>query len=428
MRSFHGLGVPAAGLALLAGGCTLPQSGAESAGTPPPAVETPAASFAAHAPAPAPQSCSLPRAAPNPQANFTAFSNYAWELFVAVNWPARQGYRGFPDCGRRLGSPGPTVWESYKTVDQIFLAGAADPGPWNQGGLDNQLHFRAKAPPELPVEDAIKQAVGGWVIDRNGNPTYYQVAVNQTTYDYVRSNRFYNADVLNRATNVQFPDGALEVKGAWRIVTTAEASRYHTMPAQVMTFDRNGNPTGQYHSAVLGLTGLHVVYKAPGFPQWTWATFEHVDNAPDASRPTGNWSYFREGCTGPYCAPNTSPTRNNIPFGVANQITRISPIRAEINAVNTDWQARVASTPFRYYRLIAPQWPANPNNPGMPDGTPTPGTVANVVLESYIQPTSSCMDCHSTARVPNNNVKTNYSFIFLFAQRPSAAGTGTGTP
>jgi hypothetical protein len=64
----------------------------------------------------------------------------------------------------------------------------------------------------------------------------------------------------------------------------------------------------------------------------------------------------------------------------------------------------------------------------MPDGTPTPGTVANVVLESYIQPTSSCMDCHSTARVPNNNIKTNYSFIFLFAQRPSAAGTGTGTP
>jgi hypothetical protein len=28
------------------------------------------------------------------------------------------------------------------------------------------------------------------------------------------------------------------------------------------------------------------------------------------------------------------------------------------------------------------------------------------------------MDCHSTARVPNNSVKTNYSFLFLFAQSP----------
>lgn len=40
-------------------------------------------------------------------------------------------------------------------------------------------------------------------------------------------------------------------------------------------------------------------------------------------------------------------------------------------------------------------------------------------MESYIQPISSCMDCHSTARVPNGNIKTNYSFIFLFAQQPT---------
>jgi hypothetical protein len=170
----------------------------------------------------------------------------------------------------------------------------------------------------------------------------------------------------------------------------------------------------------LGLTGLHVVYKAPGFPQWTWSTFEHVDNAPDAASLAGNnWSYYDPRCTGPNCTPNTSPTRANIPFGVPNRIVRISPIRPEVAAANARWQARVAGTPFRYYQLVAPQWPSDPDNPGIPGGSPTPGTVANTVMESYIQPTSSCMDCHSTARVPNNNVKTNYSFIFLFAQSPS---------
>jgi hypothetical protein len=416
MRSIAMLGVSAAGAALLAGGCgTTAHSRADAAslsfaaedGLSPRVVRTQQ------------QGCALPTSAPDPQAGFAQFSDYAWKLFIAVNWPVTAGQRGVADCARPLGSAGPTVWESYKTVDQIFLPGAADPGPWNSGGQDTELHFRAKAPPELPLEPAIKQAVGGWVIDQRGNPTYYHVAVNQTGYDYVRTNTYYNADVLNRATGIAFPDGALEVKGAWRIVEGAEAARYHTMAAQVMTFDSAGNPTGRYRPATLGLTGLHVVYKAPGFPQWTWATFEHVDNAPDAARPTGQWAYFSDRCTGPYCTPNTSPTRSGIPFGVANQITRLSPIRSAVAAANTRWQRTVAGTPFRNYRLIAPQWPSNPNNPGIPDGTPTPGTVANVVMESYIQPTSSCMDCHSTARVPNNLVKTNYSFIFLFAQSPS---------
>jgi hypothetical protein len=394
---------PAVATALLAAGC----------GT----VQPPAAELGA--PAAAAADCLLPVNAPDPQAGFAEFSEYSWALFVAANWPALEGERGVPDCARPLGSDGPTVWESYKTVDQIFLAGAADPGPWNSGGLDGTLRFRAKAPAELPVEVAIDQAVGGWLIDQRGNPTYYHVAVNRTAYEYVRSNRFYDADVLNRATRIAFPDGALEVKGSWRIVDGLDTSRYHTMAAQVMTYDTAGNPTGVYRPAMLGLTGLHVVYRAPSFPQWTWATFEHVDNAPDAASPTGEWSYFSERCTGPYCMPNVSPKQARVPFGVPNQVTRVSPVRASVAAVNARWQAKVAGTPFRYYQLIAPQWPSAPDDPGIPDGSPTPGTVANVAMESYIQPVSSCMDCHSTARVPNGSIKTNYSFIFLFAQSSS---------
>ena len=363
------------------------------------------------------QGCNLPPNAPAASAGFTAFANYSWTLFQALNWPVVTGQRGVPDCGRPIGSAGPTVWESYKTVEQIFLPNAVDPGPWNSGGAQvMRLTFRSKAPDQLPLEAAIAQAVGGWLIDRQANPTYYQVAVNETSYQYVRDNRYYDANVLNRATRIQFGDGALEVKGAWRIVQGAETSRYHTVAAQVMTFDASGQPTGQYKSATVGLVGLHIIYKAPGFPQWTWATFEHVDNAPDASNATGTWSYFNPSCTGPFCAPNISPLVLHAPFGTPNQVTRLSPIRPEITAANTAWQARLNTTPFQYYRLISPQWPSDPQNPGNPQGTPTPGTVANVTLESYVQPTSSCMDCHSTARVPNNSVKTNYSFIFLFAQ------------
>jgi hypothetical protein len=57
--------------------------------------------------------------------------------------------------------------------------------------------------------------------------------------------------------------------------------------------------------------------------------------------------------------------------------------------------------------------------------SPTPGTVANLTMESYIQPTSSCMDCHSTARVPNGSIKTNYSFIVVSETTSSGRGQRT---
>ena len=191
------------------------------------------------------QGCTLPPNAPAASAGFTEFANYSWTLFQALNWPVVTGQRGVPDCGRPIGSAGPTVWESYKTAEQIFLPNAVDPGPWNSGGAQAlRLTFRSKAPDQLPLEAAIAAAVGGWLIDRQANPTYYQVAVNETSYQYVRDNHYYDANVLNRATRVQFGDGALEVKGAWRIVQGAETSRYHTAAAQVMTFDATDSPPG----------------------------------------------------------------------------------------------------------------------------------------------------------------------------------------
>ena len=65
------------------------------------------------------QGCTLPPNAPAASAGFTEFANYSWSLFQALNWPVVTGQRGVPDCGRPIGSAGPTVWESYKTAEQI---------------------------------------------------------------------------------------------------------------------------------------------------------------------------------------------------------------------------------------------------------------------------------------------------------------------
>lgn len=378
----------------------------------------------------------FPATPPNPASPATAqtdFSNYAWQVFVAANWPAKAGARGVPDKSATFGAAGKaTVWETYKTTADLFLANGAKPAPWDPTSLSARrtLTFHSKAPSELQLGQQIRQAVGGWLIDKNANPTYYEIAVNQTSYDYVLNQGYYDAKNLTSSATVDFPTGSLEVKAAWRILTLSDtAARFHTVSAQVMTFDAKGNPTGTYAAQTVGLVGLHLVYKAKGFPQWIWATFEQVDNAPNASSATGsNWSYFDPTCSGNFCTPNTSPQTSGASFTTPNQITRISPIRPQTAAVNATWQQAVGNTPWQYYQLISPQWPSDPNDPGNPQGTPTPGTVANTVLESYVQPTSSCMDCHSTARSPNGAIKTNYSFIFLFAQSSAGSASAPSTP
>ena len=375
--------------------------------------------------------CRLPAQPPSPAADMAAFSEYAWKLFVALNWPADPAKRGAPNCDASFGSEGPTVWETYKTSDELFLPRGADPGPWQtpvapQARKMRSMRFIAKAPVGAlgaagvgeSREEAIRQAVGGWLIDRHGRPTYYLIAVNETLYDYVYGNRYYDAAVVNEATSVSFPTGSLEIKASWRVLDPSERSRYATVEAEVMQFDANGQPTGQFKNETIGLVGLHIVYKAAGFPQWIWATFEHEDNAPDAGAvdESKNWSYFDPNCSGPYCEPNTSPIKGKVPFGTANQLTRITPIRPATVAANEKWRKQLAGTVFANYVLVSPQWPTEPNNPGNPQGSPTPATVANLTMESYIQPTSSCMDCHSTARVPDGDIKSNYSFLFVHAK------------
>src|SRR5262245_2222436 len=59
------------------------------------------------------------------------FECQMWQNFIYVNWPALPGQRGMPNTKAKFSAPGPTVWESYKTVEQVFLPGAANPGPWD---------------------------------------------------------------------------------------------------------------------------------------------------------------------------------------------------------------------------------------------------------------------------------------------------------
>lgn len=368
-------------------------------------------------------SCEFPTDVPAASASKTEFDKYGWRMFTALNQPAGSR-RGEPDCTKPIGSAGDTVWRSFKLVDEIFLPNAQNPGPWDAGFNTKSTVINEISKVASEVQTTVDQPVGGWLIDQRGNPTYYQIAANEISYDYIVNNGLYNKNTAESFALIDFPDFATEVKAGWRILEAGDnTSRYLTTPATVATFDSEGNKNGTAN-VILGLVGLHIITKAKGFPQWVWATFEQVDNVSTA--PGVFASYYDASATPGEV--NQSPCVNHatpcVPvsgatFQTPNPLTRVTPIAANAVSVNSAAQAQLQNTFLQYYQLITTQRPSDPNNPGNPAGSPTPGVAANVTMESYIQPTSSCMDCHATAVVKPGK-KADFSFMFLHAQAPSS--------
>ncbi|KAF0867117.1 hypothetical protein [Pseudomonas sp. LD120] len=376
-------------------------------------------------------------------ASQAAFDQYSWQMFISLNWPAQTGQRGVADCSKPLGSPGDTVWQTYKSVSETFLPGAKNPGPWNsQLQRRNLSLINIAAVKNTQVVQSDNQAVGGWLIDQRGNPTYYDIAANEVSYNYIVANDFYNAAIVDAAKHISFPNNAGEIKASWRILTSADdSSRYLTMRALVTQFDSQGQPNGT-GEANLGLVGLHIISKVEGFPQWVWSTFEQIDNVPPKAKQGSTWvdqpvsgifySYFD--AKAPAASLNQSPClwqqqgtqlvctpRPGTSFTTPDPLNRVTPITAGTQQINTQYQTdpQVQQSVFKYYQLITTQRPQSPNNPGNPLGQPTPSLSANVTMESYIQPNSSCMNCHSMATPLNSANKSDFSFLFRFAHAPA---------
>jgi hypothetical protein len=397
------------------------------------------------------------------------FDCLAWQDFIYLMWPAQANQRGVPDPNRKLGASGPTVWESYRTADTVFLPGGRDPGPWQQPQLIATLqptlaqqvasgairHLTVTSKVSRPVLatilknaavfspsvlDSIAEAGGGTLYDLNGNPVYYEVAMDEIQYDYIRQHQLYNAyqQVNYARTNViALPAGtkdaqlgAVEIKAAWKVLSDAERRSGHFQAIQALLPDSKIPVT-------VGLVGFHI-FIVNG-TQGAWATFAQTDNVPVGQPASGvSYNFFNPNCK----MPGTSiPCPRNIKDANPGQVVQITPDAVFATALNT-YMHRVlqqdnAKSPWQYYNLIDVQWPRNPKGiadltapaqPPLPDGTPNvppvppPGKVqddmVNPVLETFLQkPGMSCLGCHqyaTTATVAINQTSsaTGYSFMF----------------
>jgi len=57
--------------------------------------------------------------------NICAGAAFAWNAFMAVNWPAQQGGREIADTSKRFGQGSPTVWETMRAKVEVYPGNAS---------------------------------------------------------------------------------------------------------------------------------------------------------------------------------------------------------------------------------------------------------------------------------------------------------------
>ncbi len=215
--------------------------------------------------------------------------------------------------------------------------------------------------------------------------------------------------------------GAIIIKSAWVVLVPGkdDLKKYFTRTILV----KNGE---EMKERTLGLVGLHIMHKVAEQTQWVWSSFEHIDNAPEqdekghAVLQSGkDYLYFDEAKndTSLYNQKPSAQYESN-PF--KRQPTQIVHLRGPLKStagINEYFHAliRQAHPDSRWlnYRLIGTQWAFTPDlfTPGF---NYQPSLLANPVLETYIQPTSSCMGCHSKARFLHDSINYGFNADFVW--------------
>jgi hypothetical protein len=66
-----------------------------------------------------------------PLASLREAARFAWQEFIALNWPARTGHRDQPDLAETFGDPsftGPLVWQTFRSKVEIYPGSGDPPG------------------------------------------------------------------------------------------------------------------------------------------------------------------------------------------------------------------------------------------------------------------------------------------------------------
>lgn len=240
------------------------------------------------------------------------------------------------------------MWEQWGTNVGVYQPDGEAPPPWGSSELTDYVL----------VDSA--EISGHRLSTVNGRPILYEIRMNEATYDYIVGRQLYNKDCQinffqgipcdGNNSSLNFPPQSIEIKTAWVILQENDPSnnRYYSISTSYV------DPNGNEQDVIAGLAGFHISSKI--LPNWLWATFEQIDNAAVIGE-----------------AP-------------------IDPIPDDVQTINVDVRQHLATAfpdlPWQYYQLRGTQI-------DYVDDNGNPIVLANTLIESDFQTSSSCMTCHA---------------------------------
>lgn len=414
------------------------------------------------APAPQPQpveqqaACTAPAAwfpsTPQPM-NFQvsdncSFHQWAWQEFLWLTQGSGAGGAGQPNF---LGFAFPA---------DLFVANPPPyPGRSTTGDLLDLVPRDRKDDETIEVDEISQAETSNILIDAAGRPVYYIQMIDSTWYNFaVRNGYNVLANRLAAPDKQNFPTagpGAIELKTSWRVaqvgntvLITNAAQRFITLRANIAPVTVSGgkfvvdsaNPV----PAVMALVGMHVVGTVPNHPEFIWATFEHVDNAPVcANTPAGTnnpatgqpWSFYTGNGN---CKTSFGPCNKGQGVSPASltptpvcqlnawgDTSATSPNAQNIQAINASVAAQLSGSRalLRNYMLVGGQWTFPGGLPaitqkGQPTNIRGSSKLANTSMESFTQLTS-CFGCHNPTPGSNNFNAKNIAVSHVWPLPPS---------
>jgi hypothetical protein len=281
-----------------------------------------------------------------PSAALQQAAAFAWQEFIALNWPAMAGQRDVADQNQKFGAgAGPLVWQTFRSKVEIFnvnkdgvppgySATAPDYGyntpPAYFYGKSSVPACPGQTEPASPAWVNLDEATeiglaqifaGGPAIQDSANTSpqliRFAVKANHLEYEYVAKHQYFisgagRAKAKAAMNNVKaydargpisppppplgisFMPGTIEIKSAWRPLNAYDnAARFHV---QTVRFYENKGPgdTPCYFEEQWGLIALHIIQKTPSAPPSSTpsdsAPVEDPDgnviNPPSAATPT----------------------------------------------------------------------------------------------------------------------------------------------